>query len=453
MTAPRITVYIASHNYGRFLEGAIESVLRQSMGDWELLVIDDASTDGTRAVMKLYEGDERVRLFHTDGIGLPAVCNFALKRAKGEYLIRLDGDDVFDENILLVLSRHLDTHPECALVFPDFYYIDDKGTVFAHERRERLLLDNHVLDVPANGACTLIRTKVLHDLGGYREDLGAQDGYDLWTKMMGKHRPANINLPLFYYRRHQENLTNNPQRILVAKRQIQRDQARRRLREHQPVTALIPCRQRYDFCPDVWSRKLAGRTLLEIAIAKCLASPLIGEIVVASDTPAVKPVMDAFKDSRLMYFERRPEETTRSASLADTLFRMSSSFDPAGKGITVLAYLQAPFVTTETLEEALCTLVLNEADSSIGVQEVGDNLFRRGPHGLVPLNPRRGFMSDFDTIYREANVALAFKNKNLPAGSLGGPLTVHYTVSPEECYFIASEQSLRIAEIISQTQG
>ncbi|MGE4157470.1 MAG: glycosyltransferase [Planctomycetota bacterium] len=452
MSDPKITVYIASHNYGRFLEGAIESVLRQSCGGWELLVIDDASTDNTRDVMKLYEGDERVRLFHTNGIGLPAVCNFALMRAKGEYLIRLDGDDLFDENILLVLSHHLDTHPDCALVFPDFHYIDDQGTVFAHERRERIFVDNHLLDMPANGACTLIRTQVLRDLGGYREDLGAQDGYDLWTRMLGKYRPANLNLPLFYYRRHGENLTNNPRRILTARRQIQHDHAKKRLREYQPVTALIPCRKRYDFCPDVWSRKLGGKSLLEIAILKCLASPLIGQIVVASDTHDVKQVMDAFKDDRLLFFERRPEETTRSASLADTLFRLSGSFDPAGRGLTVLTYLQAPFVTTETLEEALCTLILNDADGSMGVQEISDNLFRRGPHGLVPINPRRGFTSDFDTVYREANVALAFKNKNLQSGSLGGPLTVHFTVNPEECVFLSSEQTLRIAEILAQTK-
>ena len=85
MGKPRITVYIPSHNYGRFLGEAIESVLRQSVGDWELFLIDDGSTDNTSAVMKLYEGHPKIRLFFTGGIGLTAVCNLALAHAGGDW--------------------------------------------------------------------------------------------------------------------------------------------------------------------------------------------------------------------------------------------------------------------------------------------------------------------------------------------------------------------------------
>jgi glycosyltransferase involved in cell wall biosynthesis len=116
---PRITVYIASRNYGRFLGEAIESVLRQTVDDWELLLIDDGSTDDTSQVMDLYRGHPRIKIHRTDGIGLPAVSNLALREAKGDYIIRLDGDDFFDENILLILGSYLDRDGELALVFPD----------------------------------------------------------------------------------------------------------------------------------------------------------------------------------------------------------------------------------------------------------------------------------------------------------------------------------------------
>ena len=101
--SPKISVYIASHNYGRFLEEAIESVLRQHFEDWELLLIDDGSSDETQQVIQLYANDHRVRIFQTSKIGLPAVANLVLRECRGEYVIRLDGDDVFDENILFVL--------------------------------------------------------------------------------------------------------------------------------------------------------------------------------------------------------------------------------------------------------------------------------------------------------------------------------------------------------------
>ena len=96
--AVKVSVYIASYNYGRFLEQAIESVLRQHFSDWELLIIDDGSTDETSKIMQLYANHPKVKLFKLENIGLPAVANFALNKARGEYLIRLDGDDIFDEN-------------------------------------------------------------------------------------------------------------------------------------------------------------------------------------------------------------------------------------------------------------------------------------------------------------------------------------------------------------------
>ena len=198
MKFPKVTVYIPSHNYGRFLACAIDSVLRQSFDDWELLVIDDGSTDETTEVLQLYSGHPQISLHSTSGIGLPAVCNYALSKARGKYLIRLDGDDFFDENILLILVNYLERHPDAALVFPDYYLIDELGEVYAHERRQRIYEKNHMLDNPPNGACTLIRKQVLEKIEGYREDLGAQDGFDLWTRIQDEYGAGNINLPLSF---------------------------------------------------------------------------------------------------------------------------------------------------------------------------------------------------------------------------------------------------------------
>ena len=163
MNNPRITVYLPSHNYGRFLGEAIESVLRQTVDDWELIVIDDGSTDETKQVMNIYNGHPQISLHRKEGIGLTAICNFALAQARGKYVIRLDGDDVFDENILLILGNLLDRDPNLALAFPDYYLVDQFGEVFLQERRQRHYSNNHTFDMPPNGACTLVRKTVLQD--------------------------------------------------------------------------------------------------------------------------------------------------------------------------------------------------------------------------------------------------------------------------------------------------
>jgi hypothetical protein len=347
---PTVSVYVVSHNYGNFLEQAIESVLRQHYEDWELILIDDGSTDHTLEIMRLYAGDPRVRIIKTLGIGLPAVANLALQESKGRYIIRLDGDDLFDENILFVLTSYIERHSEVALVFPDYYLIDEGGEVFAHERRQKITEFSHLTDMPPNGACTLIRKSLLESIGGYREDLGAQDGFDLWAKIRNTYPSMNVNLPLFYYRRHGQNLTNSSYRILAARRQIKKDANAEQLSKYRPILAVIPCRKNYDFCQDLWDVELNGRSLLKRKLEMCLASTLFDKVIVASDTENVLATMATFDDNRLEFFKRDPAETLRSRNIAGTLSRIVQRFDPEVNGITVLCYLPSPFVLLGSLE-------------------------------------------------------------------------------------------------------
>lgn len=444
----KFTVYIPSHNYGRYLEQAVESVLRQSVGDWELLLFDDGSTDNTAEVMQLYRGDPRVRLFSTPGIGLAAVANRALQEARGDYIIRLDADDIFDENILLVLGHHLDQHPEIALVFPDYYLFDEHGEIFAQERKEKVYWNQRLLGLPPNGACTMVRVAALKAIGGYREGIGAQDGFDIWTRLGRKYRAANVNIPLFYYRRHDRNLTGDTERILAARRQIKAQAMEAEWAGHRPITAVIPCRRNYDFVPDVWNEQIAGRSLLARAIECCAASSLFDHIVVTSDNPATREAMAAHSDPRLRFVERTPEETLRSQSLVPTLQRIAAELDLGEESLMLLSYVQAPLTHTATLEEALATLVLNEADSTMAVFEVGGALFRRSAQGLEPVNRRGLLSSEYDVVYCEANIALTLRVRNLRSNRLLGARTAHFEIAHDEVLFIDAKRKLEIARIL-----
>lgn len=450
---PRISVYVPSHNYGRFLGDAIESVLRQSVEDWELIVVDDGSTDETSSVMNLYRGHPKISLHRTEGIGLPAVCNYALARAKGKYVIRLDGDDVFDENILLVLGNMLDRDPKLALVFPDYFLVDHFGEIFAQERRERLYSASHMLDLPPNGACTLVRAEVLKEVGGYREDLGAQDGFDLWSKVMNKYKSANTNLPLFYYRRHGTNLTTNVQRILNARQRIKQDAAEEKLAALHPAIGVIPCRRNFDFITDLWKQEIAGKSLLERDIEVCLSSALFDHVVVTCDNPEAEDVVRKYGDKRLRFMLRDANTTIRSASIVPTLEMICRELDPQMTGITIQRFIQSPFVTIETLTEAASTLAMNDADSAHGVEEIEQTVFRRTRHGLEPLNRVGSFRSDFDLLYRDVRSCIATRNRVLTTGSLQGKSAVSFVVSAAECFFIDSEHKLRLARLSSNGHG
>ena len=194
---PKVTVYMPSYNYGKYIREAINSVIAQKFDDWELIIINDGSTDNTKKILEKFSDHEKIEIIHQERKGLAISNNIALRSSRGEYIMRLDADDYLEENALLVLSNILDTHPDVGLVYPDYYRVDRKGSIIDIERRKKIGEEAHLLDLPAHGACTIIRKSCLLQMGGYDESLECQDGYDLWIRFMEKYKPYNVNVPLF----------------------------------------------------------------------------------------------------------------------------------------------------------------------------------------------------------------------------------------------------------------
>lgn len=454
MSLPQITVYVPCHNYGAFLKEAIESVFKQSFKDWELLVIDDGSTDDTPSIVKLYEGVPNVRTFRTEGIKLPAVCNLAIREAKGEYIIRLDGDDVFDENILLVLKTYLNNNPKTIMAFPDYYLMDQLGNIFSHERRRKLYEEDHLLDIPPNGACILAKTEVLRELGGYREDLGAQDGFDLWTRIRENYKCGNVNLPLFYYRRHYHNLTGATGEspiIKKARRRIKQDITAEKLHENQPISAVIPVRKYFDFVEDFWKQELDGKMMLEHVLDRLTSSDMFDHIILSSDTDEARDCLAGYDDPRLQYHVREFETTYRTAPLANLLQDIIAPIDPDYKGITVVNYVQAPFLTKGSVEESIYSLLMADADAAISVEEFDDqNFYVKSAYGLQNMQFHRFQYLDGGKIYRNTNVCSAVRNINIKKGNLNGPRLTHYSITGPEGFFIGNEYSYDIARRVAE---
>ena len=442
---PRITVYIASHNYSRYLVEAVESVLRKAVDDWELITIDDGLEDETHEILNFYCNHPKIKTYRTESIGLPSVCNFALSKAKGKYIIRLDGDDIFDENILLTLANYLDKDSSLALVFPDYYLVYESGEIFGHQRIPKLFSDDHLMELPPNGACTLVRTKVLKDLDGYRSDLGAQDGFDLWIKLKDDYKASNVNLPLFYYRRHGKNLTDQPMRIINARRELKKDATKQKLSSMRPIIAVIPCRKHYDFIEDLWNVSIGDHTLLERDIESCLNSEIIDQVVVTCDNSAAKKTVAAYNDPRLSFILRSEKSTLRSSSIVSTLKIVANKLDPQFNGITIMRYVQTPFITTETIDEAITTLAIGGADSANAIEEISNKIYRRTPFGLSSVSNDFGHLVGSENLYRDLATCIAIRNSNLIKGSLVGSSMSGFTVSSAESFFISSAHDLEFA--------
>src|SRR2546421_6842676 len=124
---PKISVCIPTYNQGRYLGQALESVLRQTLSDFEIIVYDDASTDDTQQVVEGVR-DARLRYFRqSHNVGIAGNRNSCLAVARGQYITWLDSDDVYLPEMLTVQSAVLDQHPNVGLAHSAYEVIDGEG--------------------------------------------------------------------------------------------------------------------------------------------------------------------------------------------------------------------------------------------------------------------------------------------------------------------------------------
>jgi glycosyltransferase involved in cell wall biosynthesis len=193
----KVTVFIATYNQCEFLESAINSVMNQDypQEQFEILVINDGSTDETESILSKYE--EVIRVFHQKNIGLPETCNRGLKEAQGEYFIRLDSDDLFDPKILSSEVPILDSNPEVAAVFSDRSLITDG------QKEAISLSGNDMYEMVACGV--MMRRSQLRKIGGYKKMFWEE--YDLFLRLSELGSFRHIPQSLYFYRRHNRNMT------------------------------------------------------------------------------------------------------------------------------------------------------------------------------------------------------------------------------------------------------
>ena len=392
MSRPHVSVYIPCSHYGRFVDGAIRSVFEQTYRDWELIVVDDGSTDETQTVVRdwVARHPDRVRVLRNEvSRGLQVCANMAIEAAAGDYVIRLDADDAFDENALLVLATYLDEHPEVGLVYPNYTYIDEHGTYLGVEYRKKIGKEAKLLDLPSHGACTMVRKRILKSVGGYNERYDAQDGHELWLKVLHRSQVANVSTPLFFYRQHAGSVSRDEGRLLSARREIKRGLAGWQGGAVTPrAVAIIPAKNTYPDFPNLVLEKIAGRALIDYTIEAALETGLFERVFVTTDDPKVLEHCQAFPG--VLAVQRSLDLTLPHVRLGavfyDAVRRLEEELRVHGD-ILVLLSVHSPLRRPEHIREAVDTLVLHgNVDNVISVYEDADLHFTHGEHGLEALN-------------------------------------------------------------------
>ena len=243
MTAlPKISVIIPTYNRAHYINEAIDSALAQTYQNVEIVVVDDGSTDETRAVLKGYE--DKIRYFYQGHQGVAAARNFGIEKSSGQYLAFLDDDDIWFQEMLEVQVAYLEAHPEVGMVHADILIMDE--TSDNPRPRERILAkglppeieepiavrgdirgpipSGYILPELIIRNVIMIQTAVVrrscfNEVGLFDQDSRLSQDYHLWLRIARKFPIAYLDRPLAIYRIHTTNMSRD--RVSARKRHLE----------------------------------------------------------------------------------------------------------------------------------------------------------------------------------------------------------------------------------------
>lgn len=211
---PIISVIMPVYNSLRYLKDAVESILQQSFKNFEFLIFDDGSTDGSREKLMLYAAaDSRIRLFLRDHGGHTRLLNEGINYSQGEFIARMDSDDIAMPSRFETQIDYLGKHPDCVAVGSEVLIIDPDGSPIGikgqdteHEAIDQTHLNGRGGAVIHPSA--MFRKDALQQIGGYKPELEPAEDFDLFLRLAEVGKLANVPQVLMKYRQHFQRTTD-----------------------------------------------------------------------------------------------------------------------------------------------------------------------------------------------------------------------------------------------------
>jgi glycosyltransferase involved in cell wall biosynthesis len=218
---PKVSVVVPTYNSGRFLGRALQSVLDQTFQDWELIVVDDGSTDDTQEVMAAFQGP-CIRYAYQENRGAPAALNAGIRLARGVYIAFLGADDRWLPEKLALQVAQLDSLPlKVAMVYTDLHLLNlEDETILGRFLEGRDPPRGKVLSqlLHTDGSfihpcASLIRREVFERVGLFDEGLKTHEDWDLWVRIARVYEVEALDIPLAMYGRRPSQLTKDIQQM------------------------------------------------------------------------------------------------------------------------------------------------------------------------------------------------------------------------------------------------
>lgn len=209
----KVSIVLPVYNGEKYISESIGSVLNQTYSNWELIIINDCSTDNTLDIVNKYAGsDSRINVFTNDrNLKLPKSLNAGFSHAKGEYYTWTSDDNIFRENAIQTMVEYLDRENDTDMVYCDYSLISSDGEI---KSRLNLMDPKYLLIGNIIGACFMYRRSIADSIGEYDTNLFLAEDYDYWVRIFLNGKLKHINSDLYLYREHEGSLTETKKKYV-----------------------------------------------------------------------------------------------------------------------------------------------------------------------------------------------------------------------------------------------
>lgn len=210
-SSPRVSVIISTFEGEKYLREALDSILNQTLEDFELIVVNDGSTDSTSKILGGLKDERLVLIENGVNLGIAASQNKAIAIARGKYVALQDHDDISLPERLQLQVDFLDRHPEISLVSSNVWRVDEAGKknqFLEHPARDIDVRWGFLFGCPIFHTTVMLRRAVLDEGPAYSEDYGVCCDYELLSRIVSKHQVSQIPRPLVKWRSHPDSTSS-----------------------------------------------------------------------------------------------------------------------------------------------------------------------------------------------------------------------------------------------------
>ena len=320
------SVVMPAFNSARYVGAAIESVLRQSLADWELILIDDGSTDETQEAVRPYAADPRVRVLRQENSGVACARNRGVSVAAAPLVAFLDADDLWAVDHLESMAARMRATPDAVLAFGSWQYVDEHGTPMPQVvtpfgadpecARKELHWRNAVLT-----STVVVRTAAIRRVGGFDTAFQACEDWDLWIRLVREGPFVALTKVSTFYRAHAESMTERCD-------EMERERLRVNEKHHGVASGPIAAWPAH-------RRQAVGHTLFSAGLARLRERDVVRGVAKIRQALAVWPELvedDEFHFELACAYQRRGLRGTRHGLDVQETAQLVRSLQPLPGG-------------------------------------------------------------------------------------------------------------------------